>query len=215
MMEFRNKTWSNLDLALAVKKEIVKALISHTGAILGNKFSKHRPNTAQQNRLRELATSSMLLTPSSNDVSYDNSDASSNFASSPTDARYSDRSKSPRRSFASSNRSNVLARTPSASSSLLSIPPPDKRVPSFPTTMSMTPTQTQGLRSSSGESQTANEEDSYHGKGGFMAHTLHRLKRRERNENHSSGTPTSADSGEDGIKKAKNIIGKKILSSLT
>ncbi|EOO01598.1 hypothetical protein UCRPA7_2889 [Phaeoacremonium minimum UCRPA7] len=50
-IEYRNKTWSNLDLALALKSQIIKALISHTGAIIGNKFSKHRPNTAQQSKL--------------------------------------------------------------------------------------------------------------------------------------------------------------------
>ncbi|AEO69124.1 uncharacterized protein THITE_2119169 [Thermothielavioides terrestris NRRL 8126] len=60
-IEYRNKTWSNLDLALALKSRVIKALISHTGAIIGNKFSKHRPNTAQQSKLRELATNSVLL----------------------------------------------------------------------------------------------------------------------------------------------------------
>ena len=60
-IEWRNKTWSNLDLALALKSRVIKALISHTGAIIGNKFSRHRPTTAQQSKLRELATSSVLL----------------------------------------------------------------------------------------------------------------------------------------------------------
>lgn len=60
-IEYRNKTWSNLDLALALKSRVIKALISHTGAIIGNKFSKHRPNIAQQSKLREVATSSVLL----------------------------------------------------------------------------------------------------------------------------------------------------------
>ena len=35
-IEYRNKTWSNLDLALALKKDVIRALISHTGAIIGN-----------------------------------------------------------------------------------------------------------------------------------------------------------------------------------
>lgn len=60
-IEWRNKTWSNLDLALALKSRVLKALLSHTGALIGNKFSKHRPGVAQQTRLRELATSSVLL----------------------------------------------------------------------------------------------------------------------------------------------------------
>jgi Golgi-body localisation protein domain/RNA pol II promoter Fmp27 protein domain/Mitochondrial protein from FMP27/Domain of unknown function (DUF2405) len=60
-LEYRNKTWSNLDLALRLKKDVIKALISHTGAIIGNKFSHHRPSKVQQSRLRELASSSSLL----------------------------------------------------------------------------------------------------------------------------------------------------------
>lgn len=60
-LEYRNKTWSNLDLALRLKRDVIKALISHTGAIIGNKFSHHRPNKIQQSRLRELASSSSLL----------------------------------------------------------------------------------------------------------------------------------------------------------
>ncbi|MCJ1291519.1 hypothetical protein MMC34_003064 [Xylographa carneopallida] len=60
-LEYRNKTWSNLDLALRLKKDIIKALISHTGAIIGNKFSHHRPNKHQQSRLREIANLSSLL----------------------------------------------------------------------------------------------------------------------------------------------------------
>lgn len=60
-LEYRNKTWSNLDLALRLKKDVIRALISHTGAIIGNKFSHHRPNKQQQSRLREIANSSSLL----------------------------------------------------------------------------------------------------------------------------------------------------------
>ncbi|KAH8894879.1 hypothetical protein GQ53DRAFT_792719 [Thozetella sp. PMI_491] len=63
-IEYRNKMWSNLDLALALKSRVIKALISHTGAIIGNKFSKHRPTTAQQSKLRELATRSTPAVPS-------------------------------------------------------------------------------------------------------------------------------------------------------
>ncbi|KZF26518.1 hypothetical protein L228DRAFT_264904 [Xylona heveae TC161] len=60
-IEYRNKTWSNLDLALHLKKDVIRALISHTGAIIGNKLSHHRPNKVQQNRLRELVSSSVML----------------------------------------------------------------------------------------------------------------------------------------------------------
>ena len=60
-VEYRNKTWSNLDLALQLKKDVIRALISHAGAIVGNKLSHHRPNKAQQTRLREIANSSTFL----------------------------------------------------------------------------------------------------------------------------------------------------------
>lgn len=61
--EYRNKTWSNLDLALQIKKDLIKALISHTGAIIGNKFSHHRPNRQQAaSRLKEIANMSTILT---------------------------------------------------------------------------------------------------------------------------------------------------------
>lgn len=61
VLEYRNKTWSNLDLALKLKKDVIRALISHTGAIIGNKFVNKRPNKTQQSRLRELASNSSLL----------------------------------------------------------------------------------------------------------------------------------------------------------
>ncbi|PMD39173.1 hypothetical protein L207DRAFT_530611 [Hyaloscypha variabilis F] len=111
-IEYRNKTWSNLDLAQSIKKDIIRALVSHTAQIIGNKFSRHRPNIAQQNRLRELASSSVVLASSSLDTSRDNSDTSSALAR-------SDRSRSPRRSFASENQ---LTRTPSATSSEMHLP---------------------------------------------------------------------------------------------
>ncbi|RKF62117.1 UPF0648 protein C3H5.09c [Erysiphe neolycopersici] len=68
-LEYRNKTWSNLDLALAFKRDVIKSLISHTGAIVANKF-KHRPNIAQQQRIRALASSSLVLTPSDQVTSF-------------------------------------------------------------------------------------------------------------------------------------------------
>lgn len=60
-LEYRNKTWSNLDLALHVKKDVIRALISHTGAIIGNKLSHHRPGKKQAERLREIAAGSTIL----------------------------------------------------------------------------------------------------------------------------------------------------------
>ncbi|EMR62756.1 hypothetical protein UCREL1_10307 [Eutypa lata UCREL1] len=116
-IEFRNKTWSNLDLALALKSHVIKALISHTGAIIGNKFSKHRPNSAQQSKLRELATSSVLLaTPAISSNSGDNSDDSSSiFSHNPMDF-----SRSPPRSIRSAHTNIPVPRPSSRSSSAAS-----------------------------------------------------------------------------------------------
>ncbi|QSZ37132.1 hypothetical protein DSL72_009225 [Monilinia vaccinii-corymbosi] len=186
MIEYRNKTWSNLDLALALKKDVIRALISHTGAIIGNKFSKHRPNIAQQSRLRELATSSVVLsqTPSSNDDSYENSDTSSNLAASPTDTRHSDRSKSRERtkSFASSR--NGVEAPASGSSSVYSGISQTNRSP-YQASFTMTPASKENdvdshslrpfSRSSGGDGN--NIERPHSSAGVFMANTLQRLKR--------------------------------------
>ncbi|KAI5864600.1 mitochondrial protein from FMP27-domain-containing protein [Durotheca rogersii] len=85
-IEYRNKTWSNLDLALELKSRVIKALISHTGAIISNKLNKHRPNIAQQSKQRELATSNVLLATPNVSNSGDNSDDSASiFGTSPVD----------------------------------------------------------------------------------------------------------------------------------
>ncbi|ERT01229.1 hypothetical protein HMPREF1624_02471 [Sporothrix schenckii ATCC 58251] len=115
-IEYRNKTWSNLDLALALKSRVIKALISHTGAIIGNKLSKHRPNTAQQSKLREKITSSALLSTPALSESRDNSDDSSSiFGTSAVDF-----SRSPPRSLRGSQTSIPIPRSASRSSSIAS-----------------------------------------------------------------------------------------------
>ncbi|KAF7557332.1 hypothetical protein G7046_g6077 [Stylonectria norvegica] len=119
-IEWQNKTWSNLDLALALKKAVVKALISHTGALIGNKFSKHRPNAEQRNKLRELASSSVMIAPSSSGGSQhypgslnDSDDSSSLYGTSPVDF-----SRSPPRSVrGGSTHSSIPAPRPSSRSS--------------------------------------------------------------------------------------------------
>jgi len=202
MIEYRNKTWSNLDLALALKKDIIRALISHTGAIIGNKFSKHRPTTAQQNRLREIATSSMLLAPS-NDNSYENSDASSTFATSPTDTKMSE----PRRSFASS--SNGDGRTGSASDSVYSFNS-SNRGQAFPSSLVMTPADNheeslapdEMPSSKSTKSMKSGHEEHDSKSANFMLNTLNRLKK-------SAASGTSEEGGEDtSRKKSKSLLGK-------
>jgi hypothetical protein len=64
-LEYRNKTWSNLDLAMQLKKDVVRALISHAGAIVGNKFSHHKPNKQVTSKLRELANKSTFMSSNS------------------------------------------------------------------------------------------------------------------------------------------------------
>lgn len=206
-IEYRNKTWSNLDLALALKKDVIRALISHTGAIIKNKF-KHRPTTAQQHRLRELATSSMLLTPPSHDNSHDNSDASSSlFGTSPSATR-SDGSRSPRRSFTSSYGINQLDRTPSNSSSVVSM---HSRSQNFPASLVMTPAhqlnRTEAASTKSGlKSVKNNNLDS-----GLVASTLGRLKKKEK-ESSPSLNGSQTEEHDEGTKKRKGF--KKILGGL-
>lgn len=115
-IEYHNKMWSNLDLALAFKSRVIKALISHTGAIIGNKF-RHRPNIAQQSKLRELANSSVLLAKPAMSDSQNNSgdDASSIFGSATVDF-----SRSPPRSIIGSGSSGPKPRSNSRSSSVAS-----------------------------------------------------------------------------------------------
>ena len=63
-LEYRNKTCSNLDLVLQLKRDVIRALISHAGAIVGNKFSHHRPSKQTQSRLRQIANSSSIMSTS-------------------------------------------------------------------------------------------------------------------------------------------------------
>lgn len=113
-IEYHNKMWSNLDLALALKSRVIKALISHTGAIIGNKF-RHRPTTAQQSKLRELASSSAIIGTAAgagDSQTTSGDDSSSLFGSATVDF-----SRSPPRSTSSSI---PLPRSTSRSSSLAS-----------------------------------------------------------------------------------------------
>lgn len=116
-IEYHNKMWSNLDLALAFKSRVIRALVSHTGAIIGNKF-RHRPNVAQQSKLRELASSSVII--ASTGVSQENSgdDSSSLFGSSRSATV--DFSRSPPRSIQGSGSSIAIPRSNSRSSSIAS-----------------------------------------------------------------------------------------------
>lgn len=76
-LEYRNKTWSNLDLALQLKKDFIRALVSHAGAIVSNKFSSHKPSRQQQTRLREIANMSSLMSPNPSVTRLTDSESSS------------------------------------------------------------------------------------------------------------------------------------------
>ncbi|KAJ5611794.1 hypothetical protein N7528_008899 [Penicillium herquei] len=112
VLEYGNKTWSNLDLALRLKKDVTKALISHAPAILGNKFSHHRPSKQQQKKFRELASSSQLLPNPSHLMDSERSQPAS-FTSFDSNSEYY--SESPSRKSMQSNAS-PLARSVSFSS---------------------------------------------------------------------------------------------------
>ncbi|ESA43385.1 hypothetical protein GE21DRAFT_4791 [Neurospora crassa] len=141
-IEYQNKTWSNLDLALNLKNRIIKALISHTGAIIGNKFSKHRPNTAQQSKLRELATSSVLLAP----ILSESRDNSGDDSSSIYNASIVDFSRSPPRSIARSQTVSVVPSSESRSSSIAS----SQRSPLVPQTTATAGTSSSAQSTASG-----------------------------------------------------------------
>lgn len=113
-IEYHNKMWSNLDLALAFKGRVIKALISHTGAIIGNKF-RHRPTTAQQSKLRELANNSVIIGTGLNDSQNNSGDDNSSLFGSSHDF-----SRSPPRSIQGSGSSIPIPRSNSRSSSLAS-----------------------------------------------------------------------------------------------
>ncbi|EAW14496.1 FMP27 family protein [Aspergillus clavatus NRRL 1] len=116
VLEYRHKTWSNLDLALRLKKDVIKALISHAPAILGNKFSNHRPSKQQLKRYRELASSSQLL-QGTDSAANTVSDKSRSQVSYDSNSEYSE---SPSQRSIQSGTS-PLARSQSLGSSMLSV----------------------------------------------------------------------------------------------
>ncbi|KAF3914758.1 hypothetical protein ABW20_dc0100272 [Dactylellina cionopaga] len=68
-LEYRNKTWSNLDLLVRLKKDVIRALISHTGAIIEHKMFHRRPQLKQGSNIRNLVASSTsaVVTPLASD----------------------------------------------------------------------------------------------------------------------------------------------------
>lgn len=106
-LEYRNKTWSNLDLALQLKKDIIRALISHTGAIVGNKLSRahKQPTKTMQTRLRQIANSSAMLNTSP-DLSGTDSASMRDHSPASDDVSSTD---IPRRSFASGRQNSTFS----------------------------------------------------------------------------------------------------------
>lgn len=203
-LEYRNKTWSNLDLALQLKKDVIRALISHAGAIVGNKFSHHRPTKQQQSRLRQIANSSTLLNTSP-DLS-GTSESNSVRDRSPGDDEDSEASGEPRRSF-TSGRGSTLSVTDSYESSLKS-------------GTGTTWTQRAGKIGLEAEGQNFADELSRVDQTEPDRETIRSsLSRHLTNISHKSrpkdGLATAAEDSEDTTRlKSKLLLGKKFLHSL-
>ncbi|KAF2201026.1 hypothetical protein GQ43DRAFT_481072 [Delitschia confertaspora ATCC 74209] len=122
-LEYRNKTWSNLDLALQLKRDVIKALIGHMGAIIGNKFSHRGPKkggagVGEGSRLRQIVNSNGILGTTSPDLSL-HSEGSSLRERSPAG---SEGSGEPRRSFTSGRGSTLSGLSEGYASSVRSTP---------------------------------------------------------------------------------------------
>ena len=174
-LEYRNKTWSTMDLALRLKKDVTRALISHTGAIISNKLSHHRPSKHLQSRLREIANSSSLL-PNTNNL---NNSSSGNLA--PTTAHNRGQMRQSEIAPSTSTfiagwgqnapmRSDIDADTTSLNDSLIS------------------PTNKTGLASSNGVSPRTNHTTSHPSGDGTVSSRL---------SNPSSAESATQDSNED------------------
>jgi len=120
-IEYRNKTWSNLDLVNQLKKDVLRALLSHAGTIVGNKISNHRPSAKAQSRLRQLANSSAMLNTSP-DLSGTESNNIHEYSPGGSDISGEDRA--PRRSFTSGRQPSLISTVSEEGSSLHSSNPP-------------------------------------------------------------------------------------------
>jgi len=120
-IEYRNKTWSNLDLVNQLKKDVLRALLSHAGTIVGNKISNHRPSAKAQSRLRQLANSSAMLNTSP-DLS--GTETTSVREHSPGGSDISGEDRAPRRSFTSGRQPSFISSVSEEGSSFYSSNPP-------------------------------------------------------------------------------------------
>jgi len=56
-IEYRNRTWSYVDLAMHLKKDVFKAILSHSGMLIRDKISFHRKVKPPQNQvMRQLSS---------------------------------------------------------------------------------------------------------------------------------------------------------------
>lgn len=53
-IKYSNKTWSNMDLVLRLKKDVTKILLNHTGSLIGNKFKKHNIKSKRGQGLHQI-----------------------------------------------------------------------------------------------------------------------------------------------------------------
>lgn len=232
-LEYRNKTWSNLDLAMALKKDVIRALISHTGAILNNKFSKHKYGKSQQSRLRELASSAVVL--SSTEVSRAPSAASSVRHLTPGT---SDADPSPRHSDAFSDASHSLVHTDTLGSGLSdlgdayaehevpsdveeeedvqSVPEPSRRA-TFTRQFSELTQKAAGLRKTFSDESGAGGGVNGHANGGIGSGTGHRNAGSSRRGSTAGGSGTGASGnagGEEETTPRRTRLVKKLMRPL-
>lgn len=62
-IEYRNKTWSYLDLAEHLKREVIKAVLAHTGSLLRDKMTHYRKSKSRQSTLTKQLTSYRTFMP--------------------------------------------------------------------------------------------------------------------------------------------------------
>ncbi|KAF8469216.1 mitochondrial protein from FMP27-domain-containing protein [Kalaharituber pfeilii] len=180
MLEYRNKTWSNLDLALRLKKDIMKALISHTGAILENKITNLRPTRQQSNLVRMMANNSAIGTTTPRQDS--DPSLASDFMALPGDPL-------------------TISRSMAASRSTLS-----SRNGPKPATSSSTGLSSSSNTSTASDAQVGQEDEDKHG---LFHNTLSRhLSQLAIHARHREGI--DGDTEESHKKKSRLLLGKKM-----
>lgn len=55
-IEYRNKTWSYLDLAEHLKREVIRAVLAHTGSLIRDKMTHHKKSRKEPALVRQLTS---------------------------------------------------------------------------------------------------------------------------------------------------------------